>query len=434
MSARPPGYAAWPRERQDEYFHSIARSKATSAPAKPIVELVAASTLVSAPIRWLWPGWLARGKIHVLAGAPGVGKTTLAMKMASVTSTGTSWPDGCISPAGNVIIWSGEDDPADTLKPKLVASGADVDHLFFVSDVREGEERRAFDPSKDMDALRAAIAKIGDVKLIIVDPVVSAVAGNSHKNSEVRRALQPLADLAGNVDAALIGITHFSKGSAGREPLERVVGSIAFGALARVVMVAVKENPDEDGLPPRRLLVRAKSNIGPDEGGFTYDLFQEPLADIPEIIASIARFGEPIQGTARQILAEAEAEPDEHSAKGDAEKFLSDFLAFEPKTVREIKTAAEAHGLAWRTIERAKKAVGVRTKKSDFNKGWLWELGEARQGTPTPKSWRPSSNLAAFEGRQKSPRPPKKDEDRQESVVGDAGGLGSGDDYEGVEF
>ena len=84
--------------------------------------------------------------------------------------------------------------------------------------------------------------------MIIVDPIVSAVSGDSHKNGETRRALQPLVDLASDVNAALIGITHFSKGTSGRDPLERITGSIAFGALARVVMVAAKEASEKTGL------------------------------------------------------------------------------------------------------------------------------------------------------------------------------------------
>ena len=104
---------------------------------------------------------------------------------------------------------------------------------------------------------------------------MNAVAGDSHKNTETRRALQPLVELAASANAALLGITHFSKGTAGREPIERITGSIAFGALARVVMVAGKEaEKEDDDTPPRRFLARAKSNIGPDEGGFAYELQQ----------------------------------------------------------------------------------------------------------------------------------------------------------------
>jgi len=126
---------------------------------------------------------------------------------------------------------------------------------------------RPFDPATDMDQLAEDAARIGDVALLPVDPMVSAVAGDSHKNSEVRRGLQPLVDLATELRCAVVGVSHFSKTSAGRDPVERVNGSIGFTALARLVMVTVKQNADGDEAE-RRLLLRAKSNNGPDTGGF----------------------------------------------------------------------------------------------------------------------------------------------------------------------
>ncbi|MGD9542473.1 AAA family ATPase [Methylocystis sp.] len=333
---------------------------ANGASQRPAVELTCASTLRPEPVNWLWPGWLARGKMHIIGGQPGTGKTTLAMRMAATTTIGGRWPDGSHSPLGNVVIWSGEDDPADTLLPRLVASGADVERVFFVGDVAQGEERRPFDPAKDMEPLREAIAKTGGCKLLIVDPVVSAVAADSHKNADTRRALQPLVDLAASVNAALLGITHLNKGTSGREPIERITGSIAFGALARVVMIAAKEGWTEDGTPPRRFLARAKSNIRPDEGGFAYELLQEPMPGNDRIIASIAIFGEAIEGTARDMLAAAEAEPSEdNGALGEAEDFLKKQLAEGPVQTTELKAAATAHAIAWRTVERAKKMLGV---------------------------------------------------------------------------
>ena len=107
-----------------------------------IVNLKRASELKPMPIAWVWPGWLAQGKLHIIGGQPGTGKTTLAMKIAAAVSTGGRLPDGSTATKGNVIIWSGEDDPADTLKPRLAASGADLNRVFFVQDVF-GRERAA---------------------------------------------------------------------------------------------------------------------------------------------------------------------------------------------------------------------------------------------------------------------------------------------------
>ncbi|MGE4172605.1 MAG: AAA family ATPase [Methylocystis sp.] len=363
------------------------------------VNLVRASDLRPEPVRWLWPGWLARGKLHIIGGQPGAGKTTLAMAMAAIVTRGERWPDGSHSPLGNVVIWSGEDDPADTLVPRLIASGADMTRIHFVVDTTVGTERRPFDPAKDMPALSSKIEKIDGAALIVVDPVVNAVAGDSHKNTETRRALQPLVDLAASANAALLGVTHLSKGTAGREPIERITGSIAFGALARVVMIAGKEGETEDGTPPRRFLARAKSNIGPDEGGFAYELQQEPMPGDDRIIASIAIFGEAIEGTARDMLAAAEAESSEDKgAFGEAEDFLKEQLADGPAATKELRSAAEAHAIAWRTVERAKKTLGVeatRIGEEGVRGGgrWMWRLKPPL--TPSPLS---PQNLGGLDG------------------------------------
>src|SRR5205807_366348 len=145
------------------------------------------------PISWLWNEWLAAGKLHILAGRAGTGKTTVALALAATITRGSIWPDGTrYSNPGNVLMWSGEDDAADTLVPRLVAMGADLSRIHFVGDVKEPHGRRPFDPARDMPALIAKARAVGDVRLLIVDPVVTAVAGDSHRNAEVRRDLAPL--------------------------------------------------------------------------------------------------------------------------------------------------------------------------------------------------------------------------------------------------
>lgn len=355
----------------------------------PIVELVNASSISISAIRWLWPGWLALGKLHVLAGAPGTGKTTISMLLAGVVSAAGIWPDGARSPQGNVVIWTGEDDPADTLVPRLTAAGAELNRVFFIGDVSsERGRRRPFDPAIDIPRLQAELAKVGNVLLLIVDPIVSAVGGDSHKNGEVRRALQPLVDLASQIGIAVLGITHFSKSSTGRDPVERVTGSIAFGALARVVLVTANESQSED---PSRIFARAKSNIGPDGGGFRYQLEQ---VDVMGIDASRVTWGAAIEGKAHTLLDDAESAPDEQrSAKGSAKSWLRDQLSDRPRSSKSIEAAAEEAGISWRTVERAKSELGVVSKKSSQRGGWEWSLPQAvsedrqhRHGTDTQKA------------------------------------------------
>ena len=259
---------------------------------RPNVEIVRASDVKPEAISWLWNGWLAAGKMHILGGAPGTGKTTISIALAATITSGGKWPDGTRCHIGNVVIWSGEDDPTDTLTPRLIQAKADLDRVFFITGIQDGKTRRSFDPAIDMDLLQMKLIEIGDIRLVIIDPIVSAIVGDSHKNAEVRRGLQPLTDLAASMRFALLGITHFSKGTGGREPVERLTGSLAFGALARIVLVAAKQQRENDEGHSVRLFLRAKSNIGPDDGGFEYELEQAELEEYPGVFTSSVVWGD----------------------------------------------------------------------------------------------------------------------------------------------
>jgi putative DNA primase/helicase len=340
------------------------------------VALIQASDLTPEPVCWIWNGWLAAGKMHILGGAPGTGKTTIAMSLAATVTSGGRWPDGTRVMPGNAVIWSGEDDPADTLIPRLALSGADLTRIFFIDHVRDGNERRPFDPAIDTEPLRRKLAEVGDVRLLIVDPVVSAISGDSHKNAEVRRGLQPLVDLAASMRCALLGITHFSKGTSGRDPVERITGSLAFGALARVVLVAAKHQEEGEDGRTVRLFCRAKSNIGPDDGGFEYDLHQAELKTHPGIFASSVLWGEAVEGAARELLATADATGDdgEGGTLSDAKRFLADLLADGPKRAGEVFKDADQAGYSKRSIQRAANALNIDRHKDGMKGGWTWRL------------------------------------------------------------
>lgn len=334
------------------------------------VILTCGSDLTPEPYRWLWQYWLAMGKLHILAGAPGQGKTTIALAMAATITIGGRWPDGSRCAPGNVLIWSGEDDPADTLVPRLMAAGADRARCYFIEGARRGGEVVPFDPARDLGQLLEAIEKIGGISLLVIDPVVSAVTGDTHKNGEVRRALQPLVDLAAKCDCAVLGITHFAKGGQGTDPSQRVVGSVAFTAVARVVMVAAKVKGDEEG-QDTRILARSKSNVGPDDGGFQYHLEQsEP---IPGIHASHIAWGKAVEGTARELLTdpdEPQQEQSDASAKDAAIDFLVEILKDGSAPSKYVETEARAAGVSWATVRRAADTIGVTKRK--MNDAWYW--------------------------------------------------------------
>jgi putative DNA primase/helicase len=363
-------------------------------PKQPIedgIVLVRGTDIEPEPVQWLWPNWLALGKMHLLAGAPGQGKTTIALAFAATVTSGGRWPDGTRCEPGNVLIWSGEDDPADTLLPRLIAAGADRARVFFVTGSRIDGEVQPFDPARDLFALQAAAAKMGQVRLLIVDPVVSAVTGDSHKNTETRRSLQPLVDMSAQMNAALVGITHFSKGGQGSDPAQRVLGSVAFTAVARVVLVAAKVLGEEG--QDRRILARGKSNIGPDDGGYEYHL--EQVDALPGITASRIAWGAAVQGTARELLTDPNEEDGvEQSAVSGARQFLEEVLRECAIWSKDIQAQAKEAGISWRTVRRASDELQVIKQKGTEGR-WYWKL--ARQNRGNSANLSNMSNLGSLD-------------------------------------
>lgn len=358
------------------------------------IVLKCGAELTPEPVQWLWPDWFALGKFHLLAGAPGQGKTTIAMACAATVTIGGRWPDGSRCALGNVLIWSGEDDYTDTLLPRLIASGADRSRVFFVDGTQVGSAVRPFDPASDTAILKDAIEKIGSVSLIVIDPVSTAVAGDSHKNTEVRRGLQPLVDLAASINAALLGITHLSKGGQGTDPAQRVIGSIAFTAVARVVLVAAKVK-GEDGAE-KRILARGKSNIGPDNGGFEYHLAQ--VEALPGIQASRVEWGQSVQGSALELM--TDAVPDADADHADAESLLRAELTAHSWTSADAATKPLRNaGFNKKQIYNASKKLRVIRQKTSMAGGWEWRLPQADEVACHP--YREDS--PAHEGSEDSP-------------------------------
>jgi putative DNA primase/helicase len=321
------------------------------------LELINGASIQPEAVHWCWPGYLARGKLHLLAGEPGTGKTTIAMSFAAAITSGSVWPSGDPTEAGDVLVWSGEDGTADTLLPRFLAAGGDASRIHFVASVQTGDSRRPFDPAFDMQRLSEAAKHLPGLKLVIIDPVSAAVAGDSHKNAETRRSLQPLVDLATERGCVVLGITHFAKGTAARDPLERVLGSIAFGAVARVVLATMRTG-DAEGT---RRFIRVKSNLGPDGGGFEYTVSSTRLSDTT-IDAQRVEWGPPLCGTARDLMTTGPA-GHRQSALSDAKAFLLDALQDGPRPINEIKQAATALDHSMSTLKRAEKVLGVKAYK-----------------------------------------------------------------------
>ena len=210
------------------------------------------------------------------------------------------------------------------------------------------------------------------VSLIIIDPIVAVAKGDSHKNAEARRDLQPLVDLAERTQAAVLGVHHLTKRSEDADPVDRVSGSLAFGAGPRVVFLSALDRKAAG--EPRGVLMRAKNNIGPTNGGFEFGAETRPLADRPDIAAQRILWGAFVSEAARDILARLEGKPDQDTSK--AASFLCDALNGGPRMAAEVIAEGEVAGFNARTLRHELKRLGGSTEKPSFGAGWIWELPE----------------------------------------------------------
>lgn len=337
-----------------------------------------ASDIQAKPISWLWPGRIARGKVSMLAGNPGLGKSQLTASMAAVVTTGEIWPvDRARCERGNVIILSAEDDPEDTIRPRLEAAGADLSRVFILDAVVEafnadGEEiKRAFNLKIDLARLGRMLDEIGGAAMIVIDPITAYLGeADSHKNAEIRALLAPVSDLAAKHGAAVVCVSHLNKSSGG-EALMRVMGSLAFVATARAAFIVAKDNDD----PARRLFLPAKNNIGNDQTGlsFTVEAAKIPSATGMVETSRILWGQEAVTVTADEAVASI-SNPEEHSDMQDAKAFLRDLISAGPVPSRQIRADAEGAGYSWRTIQRAQKALGIDAVKDGMKGGWVWKL------------------------------------------------------------
>lgn len=362
---------------------------------KPTIKFTSFDDIQEELITWLWHGYLPCGKLTILAGPGGIGKSTIAFDLAARVSAGGEWPDG--SPGkkpGNVLIWSSEDDLADTIKPRLMAAGA-TDRVYAIS-VERGRKDQPFDPVDDMDLLREGISQLkGGLALLIIDPVVSVVKGDMHKANIVRAALQPLLDLAQEHKTAVLGITHTTKESEEkrRNAAESVLGSGAFSAVPRMVLLAAKDKKTGRGV-----LARAKANITVDRAGFTYAI--KPVTQYSKSLGislptTRIEWGEQVEGTAEDLLAglQDESKPDE------VEEFVRTTLKDGPVPSELFTRLAVEAGIARNALQAACRKLGVKSRKADSKDGqWFKVLPEEYSlpeggNSSTPSLSSPSSTV-----------------------------------------
>ncbi len=328
--------------------------------------------------RWLWNQRIPSGRLSVLCGRPGEGKSMMTMDMAARVTTGRPWPDGGDAPMGSVLIVTTEDDAAETIRPRLDAHGANstkVQSLAGVHGVgRDGKPTTSMFTLEDLGPLQSALASMPDCLLVVVDPIGSFLGGrvDAHRDNEIRGVLAPLSVLAAKTGAAILLVAHQRKGAADHAD-DLVLGSRAFTGIARSVLHLMRD-PDDDA---RRLLLPGKCNLSAPAPGLAFSIVPDP--------ARVEWESNPVDTSASEVLAAQHRAGGGRTEVDDAMDWLVERLADGPVLAKEAMKEAEDAGHTKGTMRRAKARLGVKSLKRGFTGPHEWYIPgseDARAGEP----------------------------------------------------
>jgi putative DNA primase/helicase len=331
-------------------------------------------------VEWLWPGRIALGRLALLVGRPGEGKSFLTADVASRVTTGMTWPDGSECPTGSVILLSAEDDPGDTIRPRLDAHGADVRKVHLLSAVRrdgaEGECERMI-CLDDVKVIEEAVNRVPNCKLIVVDPIGSYLGSetDAHRDNEVRAVLAPIVALAEKYGIAVILVAHRRK-SAGNNADETALGSRAFTGVARMVW-HLSRDPDNKS---RRLLLPGKNNLAHEGDGMAFTIEGEPARIVwdPEPVAMTAD-----DGLAAESNALSRRPGPEAVAVEDAVQWLQAALSGGPRATKDLTDEwKNGQGGSDRTLRRAKESLGAEAYRPKVPGPWWWRIPDNMANLP----------------------------------------------------
>jgi putative DNA primase/helicase len=345
----------------------------TRQPTKETVELDEGPVLTRIiditpqEVEWLWPGRIAMRRISLIVGRPGEGKSFVALDVAARVSTGTPWPDGTACLDGDVLLITSEDDPADTIRPRLEAANADMTRVQLMSSVRKqtmnGRIEEIPFQLQDIEAIEAALLK-HKCRLIVLDPIGSFLGAgvDAYRDNAVRAILVPLARLAAQYNAAVVVVAHHRKARSGSAD-DQVLGSRAFTALARAVWHVGRAKDD----PDRRLFLPGKNNLAPDGQGLAFHIVRDgqrahlfwesdPVDLRADELAGERRTGEPMSAVARAV------------------EWLVEFLGDGPRPTETIQVQAAQQGIKRRTLQRASTRLGILKVPGGFQQPWSWRL------------------------------------------------------------
>lgn len=332
--------------------------------------LVRLSDIPPEPISWLWPGRIALGKLTLIAGDPGLGKSLLTQTLAACISKGYPWPiSETPAPIGDVVLLSAEDDPSDTIRPRLDAAEADCQRVHILKAIQDVNEdgspaQRMFSLKRDVELLEEALANLPDCRLVVIDPISAYLDGtNSHNNSDVRGVLVPLSELAARHKIAIILVQHLNKNGMGNA-MYRAIGSIAFVAAVRAAYIVTKDKDNAE----RRFFMPVKNNIAKDTTGLAYSIIATESGN-----PVIAWESEPITITADEALVPSETN-EERTETDWAVTILREILSKGPLPVIEVNKEAWQAGISKKQLRRARGKLGVITTKAAFKGGWMLVL------------------------------------------------------------
>jgi putative DNA primase/helicase len=309
-------------------------------------------------VRWLWPRRIPFGKVTVIDGDPGLGKSTAALDIAARVSTASPLPDGSrLEYPASVLVMSAEDAIADTIRPRLEAAGADLHRIAVFRAVKERASARPPELPGDLPHLESLIEE-DDAQFVIVDPLMAFLAGSidAHRDQDVRRALYALSTTAERTGVALLIIRHLNKAPGG-SPLYRGGGSIGIIGAARAGLLVAPDPGDEK----RRILASTKSNLSEKPASLAYRIVGDEEHDCARIVW---------EGTS-DLRAEDLLNPPRETKRDAAAEFLESALLGGPVLARELYDLAEAEGISDRTLRRAKEELGVKA----FRRGEEGQVG-----------------------------------------------------------
>lgn len=313
------------------------------------LKLINMSDVQAEEIKWLWYPFIAYGKMTIVQGDPGDGKSTLVLNIAAKLSRGERLePEMNIDKPVNVIYQTAEDGLADTVKPRLEQAGADCSRISIID---ESEKSLSMIDERIEKAIIAA-----EAGLLILDPIQAYLGGGTDMNraNEARELTKRLGGIAERTGCAIVLIGHMNKGS-GAKAAYRGMGSIDFFAVARSVMLIGRI----EGQPDMRAVIQIKNNLAPFGHPKAFELTQDGFHWIGnyEITADEVLGGMVPKASKLEI----------------AKQFLMERSGANVMILStEIIELAAQEGISKRTLEAAKKELKIKAKK--INNSWYWDL------------------------------------------------------------